>query len=680
MSQIKPHEKLGYPPWIHLGLLMSLCLALPSSLRAAGRTPWHHEGSPYRAEFSVTKPGNHPRAGSLVAVPVCNLASMDGNDLIAYDARGNQLSLLSLGLGAKNRVLALIMVPDVKQRVFVYFGSKSRSPQHRQAFLPGLILDIRTKPDGPFDSWAQVETLLKGSQRIGQVSIDHIAQADNPVDNTDAIIMVINGFLRIASNQNDTLMLVSDDAGYLFVDDQLVISRDGRHWANDAVRGESRATLPLKAGAHRIRCVVLDAGGGQMALVARMHDERRKETLGYNDFVQSACTKLQGVEARRSTAPLPCFDYTIKSYMSFNGIQYTEVELFTFNDAQTTWYFQDGTCLDGPKVSRVFVGLGTHKIVTRQGQANATGSITFPERAPALNRMANNKAFQYYSKLMLQGNIDKVEPVTLRGYAAFLKYQQLNPDLVPVCQAILSRKDIDDQVRRQTLYDLARYAARDTPETAAKAYDTLYRALAKDPGWPELTTEYAEFMLFRCRDDKAAEKLLSVLRKKGDRTDVSLSLLYADLALLRADAELANDILDRLRARESTVANQRLTAVKSNAFRERFYDLLDAGFIQESRHILQQWQELAIEDRRNGHLPLARARLMRRMGWLEGALTVLESAVLLNPLLPNLPEVELLRAELFREAGQQDKARELFERIKKMYPNHPAAKTAEEML
>ena len=72
--------------------------------------------------------------------------------------------------------------------------------------------------------------------------------------------------------------------------------------------------------------------------------------------------------------------------------------------------------------------------------------------------------------------------------------------------------------------------------------------------------------------------------------------------------------------------------------------------------------------------------MFRARGWLEGALAELEAMMLLEPMLPNLPEIEWERGEVYGEAQQNDKAREIMQKIVREYPNHPVAGKAAKWL
>jgi len=649
-------------------------------LLAAPRATWHHSRSPYRAAFEVTAKPNHARAGTAVSVPVCGLAPQDGTDMFAYDDRGSQLPLLPLGNSVNNEAVALVAAKNSSRRVYLYFGSKVRAPVHQKAFIPSLFLDVRTLPEGPKNNWTQVQALLGKSQRLARLRMDQIHLAYNPVDSADACIAVFDGYLNITKKGTYTYMLVSDDSGYLFIDNKPVIARDGRHWARDAVRGEFRKAVQLDAGPHRIRCVVVDFGGQMMAVVARWINGKNKYVLKPEEFVQPGRTKLLAVEARHDDMPMPAFNYKHLSYMSFKGAQYTETKCTAYNGKATEWVFNDGAELKGKSISKIMVGLSTQKVLARQRGQEAMGSITFPEMPPKQLKMGDAASFKRYSELILAQNLGDMKVSTLRGYITFLEYRELNEDMLPIYEAILNQTDDKDSNRPRELLGLARVASGSAPDKAEKAYDLAIRLRVGKAGWEKVAREYAEFVLFRQRDFDAAAKVVKRVGqrlKRGDKTAVSMQL---DLALQTGKEDEARKHLDELLSGREIGKNQRYAAVKANALREQVEDLLKAGFLLRAREALWEWEDLAPDDRMTGSLCLARSQLLQKLGWLDGALGELEGAILLNPILPNLPDVELERARIYHKASDRRKGNDILMKIIKDYPNHPAAQQAKELV
>lgn len=660
-------------------LLLGACLCSLLSVQAAPRVSWHHSRSPYRAELQIRTKPNHPKAGIAVSIPVCGTGKADASDFFAYDERGTQLSLLALGKSVNNAAIALVSPPPIGKRVFVYFGSGIRAPQHKGKFLTSLTVDVRTLPAGPNGNWEQINTLLPKSKRIARMFADKVELAYNPADSSDACILIFEGYLKVPKAGNQTFMLISDDAGYAFVNDELLLARNGRHWAGDAVRGECRKAVKLNAGANRFRCVVVDFGGNLMAVVARWISGRNKHVLKPGDFVQAGKTKLSSVEPRHRDQSTPHFWYRHLSYATYQGTHYTEVGLGTHSKEKATWDFEDGDRLEGATVKKIFVGLGNCKLQVSQRRAKATGTVTFPETPPKQIRLTNANNFKHYSALMLSQNIKGLSSRTLLGCVDFLQHRELNEDAIPFCEAALNGK-LNAKTRRKLLEVMARSAAKSFPDKANKAYDLLLREDLDRKDWEKLAQEYAEFIIFRQRDFGRAGKLIKHMQKElpgSSKTPIALKL---DLALQRGEEEEAKQYMEDLLSGRELGKQQRYAAVKSNALRQRVRDLVKSGFIVDARAKLSEWQALAPNDRLNGSLNLARARMWRRLGWLDGALGELDGAILLDPLLPNLPDVELERARICQEAGENRKANEILLRIVKEFPNHPAAQEAKELV
>jgi tetratricopeptide (TPR) repeat protein len=608
------------------------------------------------------------------------IGSDDGTDLYAFDDDGTQLALLPLGPGTENRMLALVQPRGRTDNIYVYFGSGARAPVHKRAFLPGLTCDVRTLPDGPSGNWDQVAALLQKSKSLGKVFVDTIELASNPVDSSEACLLVFDGYLKIDKPGAYTYMIVTDDAGYLFIDDDLLIERNGRHWARDAVRGEFRKEVQLEAGAHRIRLVVVDFGGDLMGVVARWISGTNKHVLRPDEFLQPGKTALKTVEARYDDAPMPAFWYRLKSYMSVGEQSFTEVEVGTYNQREATWEFEDGARLQGATVRRVIAGLSTVGVRATQQRTRAQGVIAFPEEPPPQWNVGNDTQLKHYTALILKQNLDDIEPTVLWQYVTLLEFRELNEDTVPLCEAILERDRVKNDLRKSALLQLARAGARSFPDKADEAYKEL---LSDNPGkgeWSKIAREYGEFLIFRKRDFETADKLIGHIEHYGERNSNVPLELRMEVKLQKGDGDGAREFLSNLLSGKEFGEKQRYAVVQGNALRERFYDLLAAGFILDAWAVMHEWADTSPVDFSNGNLALARARLWQRLGWLDGALGELDGAMLLDPLLPNLPDVELERGRTLKMAGETKRANEVFLKIVHEYPNHPVADQAKEMV
>lgn len=664
--------------------MLAIVLWATAVAAVAAPVPWQHASSPYRAEFDIKSQPSQPEAGVAVTVPVCGLGFADGSDLLAYDEHSVQLPLVALGESAENKALALVKAPADSKQVLVYFGAKMPAPQNKMVFLPGLTVDIRSFSPGPFSNWQEVEKLLTRSLRRGKLWVDKVELSYNPVTSEDAFLMVFEGFLRVPQAGPQTYMLISQDAGYLFIDGKLVIERNGPQSAHNATRGQSRATVNLTAGPHAVKCVVVAVSGEQMAILGRFGSDRDKSVLAPQDFLQPGKTQIMNVRSRIAEDPCPVFYCRPETYIGYAGFQFTEATCGTADNLPADWLFADGARYHGAQFRKVFVGLNSIEVKVKQKNTEARGEAEFPEQPPKRSSIGDYPDFKHYSELIMQENHERVDLSTLKGYRAFLAFKQLNPDMLSVCNAILKKPGLDDGTCREVSLDVARIASAKDPERAAQCYRNLFKERAdegKKPWWRDMTREYAEFAIFRLRDLTLAQTLADALGQAGNPDAKAAVLsLELDMQLQRNEVDKARQTLDGLLRLANEAGSQRLAAVKTNALRERFKDLMNSGFLVEARNALWEWERLAPENRLDGALPLERSRLWRTYGWLDGALIELDGAVLLNNLLPNLPEVEFERGVVCQQAGDLKKAREIFGRVAQQYPNHPLAAQARERL
>ncbi|MCF7853994.1 MAG: hypothetical protein K9N51_04285 [Candidatus Pacebacteria bacterium] len=651
-------------------------------LAANAVAAWHHSASPYRCRFAVTAPPNHPRAGLAVSVPICGVTSAEGNDLFAFESTGRQLQILSLGASPANRAAALVEPPAKGTDIYVYFGSTIRAPQNRTAFLEPLTLSVYSLPgEPPLKDWPEVERLLRTSDTWGTLFADQIALRHNPVNAADAFIMDFTGHLRIPEDGEYTFMLVSDDAGFLFIDQELCIERTGRGGPGNMQRGEYRKTVTLKSGTCPVRCVVAEAGNSQTAVLARWIDERNKYILKPEDFVQPGRTELKAVETRTPDAPCPLFWYTHVSYIGVNGLQYTETELGTHNQKPAQWRLGDGSVIEGAKIRHVFHGLDSRRVQVRQGDQTAEGTIAFPENPPARRHIANPGHFNHYAGIILATPLKGMELPTLKAYRSFLLYREFNPDVIPVTKAVLNHSGLNTAYRYSTLMNLAALSTGVDAKTAETAFNALLTSVPDNhPKLPEVLLEFAWASLFQLDNLQRAEKLTTQLQRHLRANDPRLVHLRLDLMVRKGEVEQAHETAAHHLNRGDMGKNQRYAAVKSNALKERFYELLHSGFIDDAHTALWEWVELTPHDRYKGSWPLARARLWTAMHRQKGALAILEDAMTLNPMLVNLPDVEFEKAKILQRLGHRELMTEVCRDIIKNYPNHEVAGKARSLL
>ena len=153
-----------------------------------------------------------------------------------------------------------------------------------------------------------------------------------------------------------------------------------------------------------------------------------------------------------------------------------------------------------------------------------------------------------------------------------------------------------------------------------------------------------------------------------------------DIELQAGNREKALELFSDMLEGKRLGATQREAAVHGVSLHEEAMRAILDNRLLEAREKLCQWSKEAPMDRGNGSFNLIRARYFRRRGWLAGALGELDGAILMDPLLPNLPDVEFEKAQIYEALKDNEKAKELYRKIKDEYPNHIVAPWARDGL
>ncbi len=664
-----------------LRLCLTAWLAIPFLLLAqkdAERANWHHNGSPFRAVYTI---GTQPRpaeAGVILEVPVFDAGNPDGADVHCYDENGRQVLRAHLGPGAPNWALVQVRPNAPQRRLFAYFGAKRRAPVAKMD-CPPMLGQLYSLPEGRLANWNDVNAGLQKARLIGQFPVDRLEQTANPLDSTENFIMVLTGAMDITRNATRHFFVAADDAGYLLVDGTVHIERNGRNHVHSSLRGENRKEITLSPGRHEIRLVGVNLGGNFALALGEWFKTPKVAPVAPSQFLQAGRGQLQQVEARYRDAANPLFHHHHVSYMGLDEHQYTETELSTWGGQEAEWEFADGAVLRGATVRRVFASLDTTMVRCTVNRSSCTGAVCFPAIAPPLQRQAAKAAdYQYYEKLLLETGIAKLRDLkALMAMLAFFQRRDCHPAQVDVAEAILACRPRDEDTRRMALTALARAAAKDQPGKTLQAYNEIFKLKLSRELFADYLQEALAFVIFRMRDCPLAEQMLNrhAARLPKDSAQLLAGMRF-DIALQGGNLEAARQWYGTMLEGRMQATERRTATVLGNSLQEKTALAIASGLLLEAEAALREWAATSPHDRGNGSFSLQRARLFRKRGWLDGALGELTGAILADPLLPNLPDVEFERAEILTDQGELELAREIYRKIATDYPNHPLARTA----
>jgi len=103
---------------------------------------------------------------------------------------------------------------------------------------------------------------------------------------------------------------------------------------------------------------------------------------------------------------------------------------------------------------------------------------------------------------------------------------------------------------------------------------------------------------------------------------------------------------------------------------------LNNGKLRAAREAMIDWEAQFPVSKIAGDFILISSRYWEAVGDPQRALDDMGSLLKINPLTPYLPQIEYRMGNAFRDLGQPEKARALYEKVVKEYPNNPVCAEA----
>ena len=638
---------------------------------------WHHSPSPYRAVFAIPAPA--PEAGVLLNIPVCGLGKPNGADVFCFNEKGRQLLLRRMGPGWPNA--SMVQVIPQGKHVYAYFGSSLNAPQAKMTLTPPICEVYDLGKLGSEAKWPAVERHLENASLIGRIPVRELAMTCNPVDGRERFLMVLTAMLDTPQGGRRNFFVASDDAGYLLVDNRLVIERNGIHGPWDSLRGENRQEIAFTPGLHQLRLVGVNYEK-QFTLALGEWFAKPKPRVAMvpeRSFVQCGTAALTKVEAQ-GRKPMPIFRFEHIAYMQTAEVSLTAVALENYGGEDARWVFGDGVQMSGAKVTRAFATLNPVSVRCTVRDVTASGTIYFPQNAPRQLRYQNLKDRGQMAAWIEPAMTRQKDPEQLFAFLRFFQEDELDARQVPLAERILKTSELDGKTRIATLLSLARAAAKDSPDKAVRAWRELLHQKQQPRQFADCFAEAMEFLVYRQLDYAAAAQCLTEYETRLPRDGRLVAAWQFDLARLQGKKEEAAKHFHSLLNRRVKQQENRVFTAQGNALYANVEERLATGRIVEAESELRRWIVQTPQARADGRYSLIRARCLRKRGWLDGAVAELVGAINYEPLLPNLPDVEFELAGLYQDKGEKGRAQELWSRIVKEYPLHPLAAEARKMI
>jgi hypothetical protein len=247
----------------------------------------------------------------------------------------------------------------------------------------GLVLEIRSRPDGPFDTAAQIIELWQHAAQVqGRSWSERIFQGANPHGpSVDLIARFTGSFIAPSTGAYD-LATISDDGSVLLVDGKQVADWPGGHGPEGGQHAEHHGIVNLTAGRHRIDYTVVQGVGGFTAVVAW-------KPPGAQDWQPMPATAFAGtaswtaIKPETPNGPDPAavrWDNTAHAALATEGLDPSMclMRVQTSGPAKhVAWRFTDGEAAEGSDVMHWWLAPGLRQV-----------AVEFqPESGPTLQRV-----------------------------------------------------------------------------------------------------------------------------------------------------------------------------------------------------------------------------------------------------------------------------------------------------
>ncbi|MBI4605281.1 MAG: PKD domain-containing protein [Planctomycetes bacterium] len=667
---------------------------------------WYDPSFAARRRIALAK-GAVKGGAVLLRVGTGGVLGKDRDDLRVVLDHRQAIPVEILEKGPDDSVLLRFEVYDPSREHHLYLGNAAASGPRKPRRTPqgGLLLEVLELPDGPCESWADAQKLLRASpRRLGWLAPRTIALGVPPLGVTGGFIARYTGFLEVERPGTHKLETASEGASFVLVGGKLVASWPGYHGLAGYERPESRkehtGSVELAAGIHPIEYVVASRSGTVHVLAWAQPGEEHTHPLSGRHIVPWTAAELGPLQLQGK--PAADFDWQVASDTGSDADRHDLAELrFRFAgdlEGRTAlaprWSFGDGQIGEGDDVRHVYLKHGTYTV---------TCDVALPggKTLAATRRVAVR--FEGLERTDLDGLLEGYFERT-RGYdLAALERDQLaqviwlrskddrwEVDLWPAVDAWYSRGLSDPARSRQRIealglrraLDLVR-AGKDEP-LARRILGALAGGAARKEDRDEARARLAGLDVRDPASEAAtaAEVTLAELFGSSVKTDAArrAGLFLARLHLQRGKPEEARAILQRLESEDGFRKHAGDRRLSSGARKLSFDNLLREKRLEEARSELERWEWELPVDELGGLLAIERARLLRLEKRTVEALRELEGLRALPAASGEVPRALLLEAEILAEKGDPAKARERLEEVLRAFPQRPESREAAERL
>ena len=635
--------------------------------------PWK-DGWAYRKTLEVTAATDTAPVEQAAVFTFSGCAKDDGSDIRLAGPDGGDVPFFPVRVGPGN--CYTISFPASAGRVYLYYGNPSAGmPETGFTLKRGLLLETFARAIDRAETGEEMKTAIAsttGASPLGRGFFATIWDASNPFTPEGNIFKKYTGWFHLEKPETMSFGTTSTGPSCILIDDAVVASWFGWHWAEGFIRPEHAGTVSLEAGLHRLTYWHMAKPGWVMSVAAvKPAGTDRFKTIPPDFFLPLVFAKSVKIE-KAGGGTVPEFEWENTNYLSVEG---RELLTFRFRDAglagtdiaDRRWDFGDGQTGSGAEVLHTYLKAGFHTVTLAVRDKSGT-SATVALRV---------KVEQAYGNLQLQPREGRVYLDEFSGWdlkkhdsehlfllAGIYAFYDL-PERELACREVLRTRNLSPEEKTKTDFIAADLAARVGQPAEA---ERIYRDILKGTLLPEALLQLGLLYLDTDRPDKVQETARILLAIKDLQKPLKRNgeICLADSFRMAGETVKAKEIYDRLTNKE------RMIAQNGNWAQQVIYYLKNNDW-PTAFDRLNKWQDEVPAAKLTGHWSVLFARAcMLKKDYRRGIRE-------LDIFMKNTPGKEnpylawglYLSAEIYRAKGDNQKADEFMKRLRTDFPGSP---------
>ena len=567
-------------------------------------------------------------------------------------------------------------------------GSAER-PGKQWEPAPSLLMEVRSKPPGTANSWAAMKNLLAASAGDvqGMMFVPNIFHGHNPFGPSDEFITIYTGEFVINKEGDYRLFTASSDASFVKIDGKRSFSWPGVHGPWGGRLGQYGKDMHLTAGKHAIEYIhVQIRGQATMCLGWRMKKDKNPNIVPAGWFTHTHVAKVSSPKKKASPATAH-FTWSQNELMLFDKYEYVR---YTFHNRSTgkadsiLWDFHDGVTSSKRDPRHIFTGPPPYKVSLTVKSAGKTDTfrINVPMLTPMNNTTINDRRMvKEFAATILTYPFEKLPGPALGAFFELLDTLEQPVMLVPMCEAI-KKRTVSPSLMYRAIRILATAYSITDPKKAIPLLERL-----KGSGDPsaaiEAKIDLLEIYLHKFRDFEKAKSIAEVYASLASKKSIMGRLArvkVGDIYLMQGEIAKAEEKYRQAQDLAFAGMRPREVAVRQGAYGEAVLSLILRHHYRAARTKLLEWEADFPTSKITGGYILMSSRYWEAVGDARKALDNMQALLKINPLTPYLPQIEYRMGNAYRDLGEKEKARALYQKVIREYPLNPITADAQTAL